>query len=274
MGRQRGGPIALRTVLSAAARRGSGIRSRGVSCTAGSGTVRVSERPSRDRHSPPGSRRRTTSSRPVANGRGVGPPGCLGGQLGGHRCTPRPVGAGVPTDGRGRWAQRGSNPRPPRCKRGALPLSYTPRAISTLSVGPPAEKLSEPDAPGTARPGLVRSSAPVSARTKEEEALRRGRRARSERSERHQAPPPEMEVEPLASRVTSGSTGHNVLPRSVGHKPADELFLNWSRPLVSATRVDRSGLRRRRAAGAGARRGHAPRSWRCGPTSGSAPPCR
>src|SRR6476469_8788444 len=26
------------------------------------------------------------------------------------------------------WAQQGSNLRPPRCKRGALPLSYTPRS--------------------------------------------------------------------------------------------------------------------------------------------------
>src|SRR3712207_339555 len=63
------------------------------------------------------------------------------------------------TPAEGWWAQRGSNPRPPPCKGGALPLSYTPWRADV-------ERQQRTGAEGGA----------------------------------------EMEVEPLASRVTSGST--------------------------------------------------------------------
>ena len=80
-----------------------------------------------------------------------------------------------------------------------------------------------------------------------------------------------MGFEPLASRVTSGSTSTTVegdvqgLSRVSGHRDQD------SRRKVPAARERRPGRRRPRAAAAGARRGRGPRASRCAPPSAPVP---
>ena len=83
-----------------------------------------------------------------------------------------------PAVGPGEWAQQGSNLRPPRCKRGALPLSYTPRTRR---------------APPDTYPGHARTDYGSASIEHQNPEMRRSRGLK-------------MQVAPLASRVTSGAT--------------------------------------------------------------------
>ena len=117
------------------------------------------------------------------------------------------------------WAQQGSNLRPPRCKRGALPLSYTPRDRPSVTRA----RLREPARRAHRLPG----------------AANRDRKCR-----RPIGRLGHKEVAPLASRVTSGATRTRVHADWAAFQGE---FRKWS----ERTRPERRARRR-------ARRGRAP----------------